>query len=198
MAIRLEKRLYRRSSSNVIRGLSLLAVGTAAIGAGATVLSLAYHATDQHFSRLFAQQLPEADRVSVDKSERSLSLIRGKELLKTYRISLGANPRGPKETLGDSRTPEGEYTIDWRLEKSDFHRALHVSYPNAEDRKFAAAIGRSPGGAIMIHGQPNDLSWIERMTRPADWTDGCIAVSNTAIDELWEAIPVGTPITIRP
>jgi murein L,D-transpeptidase YafK len=170
-----------------------LAVALAIVG-----LSLVYHLADQHIPDVFARRIGTADRIIVDKSARRLFLMRGGRVLLDYRITLGANPVARKEIQGDSRTPEGVYTIDRRLAASSFHRALHISYPNVEDRRFADAIKRPPGGAIMIHGQPNDLGWIERLTRSRDWTDGCIAVSNRAIEELWDAVPDGTPITILP
>jgi murein L,D-transpeptidase YafK len=184
--------------SIVIRNARQAAAAGLAAALGATALSLAHHLGDQRIPAVLAQRIDAVDRIIVDKSERRLLLMNDEKILKGYRIALGANPVGHKEIQGDSRTPEGQYAIDRRLPYSDFHRALHISYPDAESRRFAAAIRRSPGGAIMIHGQPNDLGWIERMTRRTDWTDGCIAVSNRAIEELWHAVPDGTPITIRP
>ena len=108
---------------------------------------------------------------------------------------LGFAPVGPKRQEGDGKTPEGHYRIDWRNPDSRFHRSLHVSYPDAGDVARAAARGVSPGGLIMIHGQPNALP-AGRV--PGDWTDGCIALSNAEIEALWEAVPDGTPIEIRP
>jgi murein L,D-transpeptidase YafK len=170
----------------------------ALLAIGAVAVSIAHHLVDRHVPSLLAERIGTARQIVVDKSERRMVLLNGDRVLKEYRIALGANPVAHKEIAGDSRTPEGEYTIDWRKADSEFHRALHVSYPNARDREFAAAIRRPPGGAIMIHGQPNDLGWLERLTRASDWTNGCIAVSNRAIEELWHAVPDGTPITIRP
>src|SRR3970282_854024 len=180
----------RTASKAAAIGLAVALVGTG--------FSLAHHLADQHIAGLLAQRIGTADRIIVDKSERRLFLMNDEKILRIYSIALGANPVGHKEIQGDSRTPEGRYTIDRRLSASDFHRALHISYPHVESRRFAAAIKRSPGGAIMIHGQPNDLAWIQRVTRATDWTDGCIAVSNRAIAELWHAGRAGTPITIRP
>jgi murein L,D-transpeptidase YafK len=137
-----------------------------------------------------------ADFILVDKSDRTLTLMRAGKVLKTYRgIALGDAPVGHKRFEGDERTPEGRYTIDTRNPNSAYHLSLRISYPDAADRAYAAARGRSPGGDIFIHGQPNALP----MGRiPGDWTDGCIAVSNQEIEELWAAVPDGTPIEISP
>jgi murein L,D-transpeptidase YafK len=138
----------------------------------------------------------KADFVLVDKSDRTLALFRNGRLLREYTgIALGDTPDGHKRFEGDERTPEGRYTIDTRNPASAYHLSLRVSYPGDADRAFAEAQGRSPGGEIFIHGQPNK-SPVERL--PGDWTDGCIAVSNAEMDELWGAIADGTPIEIRP
>jgi murein L,D-transpeptidase YafK len=139
-----------------------------------------------------------ADAVLVEKSARRLTLLRDGQPLKTYRISLGRQPVGPKEREGDRRTPEGRYTIDRRNPASGYHRALHVSYPDAGDVVRARALGVAPGGDIMIHGIRNRLGWLGRIHRLADWTEGCIAVTNPEIREIWRAVPDGTPIEIRP
>ncbi len=142
--------------------------------------------------------LPHADHVVVKKAARTLALLRQGKVLKTYRISLGSDPVGPKEKAGDSRTPEGEYVIDWRNPRSKFHLALHISYPGPQDRNAAERGGYAPGGAIMIHGRPNWTGWIRALYEGRDWTDGCIAVSNEDMNEIWAAVPDGTPITILP
>ena len=139
-----------------------------------------------------------ADRVLVDKGARSLMLLRGDRVLKRYRVAFGADPVGPKEREGDERTPEGRYSIDRRNPQSAFHRALHISYPDSADAAHARARGLLPGGDIMIHGAPNGLGWIGRLHRLANWTDGCIALTNREMDEIWRAVPDGTPIEIRP
>lgn len=139
-----------------------------------------------------------ADRVLVDKSGRTLALLRGGRTLKTYRVSLGGSPEGHKRREGDERTPEGRYLLDYRNPNSAAHLALHVSYPDSADVARAAARGVPPGGMIMIHGIWNGLGWIGRMHRWVDWTDGCIAVTNREMDEIWRAVPTGTPIEIRP
>lgn len=139
-----------------------------------------------------------ADRVVVDKAARTLTLMREGVPLKTYRVSLGGNPIGHKNREGDQRTPEGDYLIDWRKPDSSFHRALHISYPSPEDVDRARRDGVSPGGDIMIHGAPNRLGWIGRLHRWRDWTAGCVAVTDAEIDEIWTAVPDGTPISLRP
>jgi murein L,D-transpeptidase YafK len=138
-----------------------------------------------------------ADRIVVEKGARRLTIYREGAPLKVYRVALGRDPLGPKQVEGDGRTPEGLYTIDWRKLDSSYHRALHVSYPNQQDVARARQRGESPGGSIMIHGLPNGLGWIGTAHRATDWTDGCIAVTDDEIEELWAAIPDGTPIEIR-
>lgn len=138
-----------------------------------------------------------ADHILVEKSLRRLSIYRGDQLIRIYQVSLG-DPAGPKRREGDRRTPEGRYFIDWRKPDSAFHRALHISYPSSLDQARAIATGVAPGGAIMIHGIRNGLGWLGRFHRLVDWTSGCIAVTNPEIEQLWEALPDGTPIEIRP
>ena len=138
----------------------------------------------------------EADYILVDKSDRTLTLFRGGVPFKSYTgLQLGGEPLGPKHFEGDRRTPEGRYLIDYRNPRSAYHLSLHISYPGASDRAFAAARGQSAGGEIFIHGQPNALT---QGREPGDWTDGCISVSNAEIEELWAEVPDGTPIEIRP
>jgi len=144
------------------------------------------------------QALPHADHVVVKKSARTLVLMRQGQVIKAYKISLGREPVGPKEKAGDSKTPEGDYVIDWRNPRSKFHLALHISYPGTGDRSLAERGGYAPGGNIMIHGRPNWTGWIRALYQDRDWTDGCIAVSNADMDEIWAAVPDGTPITILP
>jgi murein L,D-transpeptidase YafK len=137
------------------------------------------------------------DRILVEKSERKLSILRGGKVLKTYRVALGRNPIGAKEQEGDNKTPEGVYTIDYRNPKSDYHLALHISYPSAEDTTRAAQRGVNAGFDIMIHGLPNGLGWMGAAHRQKDWTAGCIAVTDEEIDELYRVTPDGTTIEIR-
>lgn len=139
-----------------------------------------------------------ADRLVVDKSERTLTLVWHGVPLKVYRIALGGNPVGHKLKQGDEKTPEGVYTIEKRHEDSNFHRALHLSYPRPEDRARARADGVSPGGDIEIHGLRPGFEWLGSAHTLFDWTDGCIAVTNEEIEELWRAAPDGTVVEIVP
>ncbi len=139
-----------------------------------------------------------ADKIVVSKTERTLSLLNKGRILKSYSISLGGNPKGPKTQQGDERTPEGIYRIDYRNGASSFHRALHISYPNQQDRLLAKKSGALPGGAIMIHGLPNGWGFIGRLHLLHNWTNGCIAVRDDEIHEIWRAVPNGTEIEIRP
>ena len=140
--------------------------------------------------------LPEVDHLIVRKGERRLELYSQGQLVHSFTaLQFGASPRGHKHFQGDERTPEGRYTIDYGNDRSSYYLSLHISYPNAEDVAYAEARGRSPGGLIFIHGQPNALP-AGRI--PGDWTDGCIALSNEEMSALWEAVPDGTPIDILP
>jgi murein L,D-transpeptidase YafK len=139
-----------------------------------------------------------ADRVLVEKSARRLTLFRNGIALKTYRVALGHAPAGAKQYEGDQRTPEGTYSIDFHKPDSDYHLALHVSYPEPHDVDRAGAQGLSAGSDIMIHGLPNRRGWIGRFHRRADWTAGCIAVANFEIEEIYRAVPDGTLIELRP
>jgi murein L,D-transpeptidase YafK len=140
----------------------------------------------------------QADLIKVDKSARTLTLFRGASIIKAYQVSLGATPGGHKSREGDARTPEGRYSIDSRNSRSRFHLALHISYPNAVDVKSAQQHGVSPGGDIMIHGLPNGLSWLDKLHLKRDWTDGCVAVTNPEMDEIWAHVATGTAIEILP
>jgi murein L,D-transpeptidase YafK len=148
-----------------------------------------------------APPLPEgtrADLVIVRKAAHSLALYRGAELLRSYRISLGPQPRGPKQHEGDGRTPEGRYRLDHRNANSSFHRSLHISYPSLRDVAAATADGARPGGLIMVHGIANGLGLVGRLHTLVDWTDGCVAVTDREIEEIWRVVPDGTPISIEP
>ncbi len=137
-----------------------------------------------------------ADRVVVKKAERRLYLMQGDHPIRAYEIALGYQPEGHKQREGDGRTPEGRYLLDWRNDRSSYRKSLHLSYPNSRDRLQAKARGKSPGGMIMIHGQPNGRAGSS--IREGDWTFGCIAVSNPAIDEIWSLTVDGIPIEILP
>jgi len=139
-----------------------------------------------------------ADLVVVRKSARVLELYQADSLLKSYAVSLGSDPLGPKRAEGDGRTPEGTYVLDYRKSDSSFHRALHISYPSASDTAQATANGLNPGGSIMVHGLPNGLGFLGRLHRYFDWTEGCVAVTNREIEEIWAAVADGTRIRVEP
>ena len=138
--------------------------------------------------------------VLVDKSDRQLRLLGADEstVLVSFPVAFGDNPIGHKRREGDERTPEGRYTLDWRNPNSAYHLSIHVSYPNADDVAAAQARGEDPGGMIMVHGQPNGFGWLAPLLQQRDWTDGCIALTNAHMNVVWEHVPNGTPIVIRP
>jgi len=138
---------------------------------------------------------PEVTRIEVHKGERRMYLLHHAEVLKTYDIALGFTPEGHKRFEGDGKTPEGHYVIDRLNPKSRFHLSLGVSYPNLVDRAHAAANRRSPGGDIFIHGQAGKHRIPGRGT---DWTDGCIAVTDEEMEEIYSMVRVGTHIAIYP
>lgn len=139
-----------------------------------------------------------ADSIVILKKDHVLELLAGGRVIRTYKVALGSGGLARKDRQGDGRTPEGHYIIDSRNEHSAYHKALHVSYPNAEDRRRAAKLGVATGGDIMIHGLPNGRGWLGAAHRSMDWTLGCIAVTDGEIDEIWKLVPVGTPVEIRP
>jgi murein L,D-transpeptidase YafK len=138
------------------------------------------------------------DKVIVLKDQRLLRLIKNEKSVATYRISLGRQPSGAKNCLGDNRTPEGHYVLDWHNPQSICHLSLHVSYPDAKDSARARQLGCSPGGDIMIHGMSNGLGLIGKFHRFIDWTSGCIAVTDAEMEQIYNAVPNGTPIEIFP
>jgi murein L,D-transpeptidase YafK len=142
---------------------------------------------------LMASVPAQADYVLVLKSQRQMILYSQGQPIRVYNVAIGWNPVGTKQAQGDGRTPEGKYFIDYRNPNSKFYKALHVSYPNTDDKLRAQSIGYSPGGGIMIHGIEKQLEWHVRYDR----TEGCIAVSNPEIDEIWALVPDHTPIEIR-
>jgi murein L,D-transpeptidase YafK len=144
------------------------------------------------------QAAPHVDRVLVKKKDHKLLLMNGDAVVKSYPVALARGGLEPKQRQGDHKTPEGPYVIDSRNQTSRFHRALHVSYPNETDKERAPKLGVDPGGAIMIHGLQNGLGWLGASQRLVDWTDGCIAVTDEQIEEIWRLVPNGTPIEIRP
>jgi murein L,D-transpeptidase YafK len=140
----------------------------------------------------------KADHVVVIKSKKTLTLYHGDRKLATYPVVFGGRPVGHKRREGDKRTPEGHYILDFKKPDSDFYKAIHISYPNAEDIANARRRGVAPGGAIMIHGQRNYLGKAWFITRKFNWTDGCVALSNPDMEAVWQAVEEGTPIEIKP
>jgi murein L,D-transpeptidase YafK len=138
------------------------------------------------------------DRIVIAKSKRTLTLMEGPKTGKTYMVALGGQPVGPKDRQGDHKTPEGIYSVDAKNPKSEFHKALHISYPSLSDRANARKLGVSPGGDVEIHGLGAKWGFIGAEHRLTDWTDGCIAVTNDEIDEIYPLIKVGTQVEIRP
>lgn len=164
----------------------------------AVVLVFAVYLAHARFPRLLEEGLPQADAVVVRKSERTLYLLKDGVVYRAYGIALGAKPEGRKREEGDEHTPEGEYVLDWRNPNSKYHLSIHVSYPNEQDREHARVRGVSPGGMIMIHGQRNGFGWLGPVVQTMDWTNGCIAVTNADMEEIWRAVPDETPIRIEP
>lgn len=142
--------------------------------------------------------VPPIDKILILKSERRLEVISQGETIRQYRVSLGRYPIGHKQQQGDQRTPEGIYTIDWRHESPQFNLSMHVDYPNLKDRMAAWDRGVDPGGMIMIHGTPINDEFPEWFYKGLDWTDGCIALQNSDMKELWDLVPDGTLVDIRP
>ena len=143
-------------------------------------------------------EFPVADLVIVNKADRELHLLKNGEVFRTFPIALGMRPRGDKQAEGDFRTPEGRYTLDLRNPDSEYFLSIRVSYPDASDRREAALAGVDPGGQIMIHGQPNIPTKSEAYYRTQDWTNGCIAVSNSDMIDIWLMTGENTPIEITP
>ena len=138
------------------------------------------------------------DRVIINKAKQELLLMHAGIVIKSYRVALGRNPVGPKTRQGDGKTPEGIYSISGRNAASAFHRALRVSYPNSADRAKAKRLGVAPGDDIMIHGLPNGQGYIGKAHLQTDWTEGCIAVTNVEIEEIWALVRDGTKVEINP
>lgn len=149
-------------------------------------------------SRLAAQTAITVDRIVIEKSKRTLTLMSGTKTVKAYKVALGGQPVGAKDRQGDHKTPEGLYSVDAKKTNSQFYKALHISYPSQPDRERARKLGVSPGGDVEIHGLGAKWGWIGAKHRLTDWTDGCIAVTNEEIDEIYPLIKVGTPVEIRP
>jgi len=154
--------------------------------------------TNERFTFDTYQGMPHVDKVLVKKKDHKLLLMNGDVVIKSYSIALARGGLEPKRRQGDHKTPEGLYVIDSRNQASRFHRALHISYPNEADKERARKLSLDPGGDIMIHGIQNGLGWVGASQRLIDWTDGCIAVTDEQIEEIWRLVPNGTPVEIRP
>jgi murein L,D-transpeptidase YafK len=150
------------------------------------------------FAQTVGQPALHADRVLVLKKERRLQLLRGGKVVKTYKVALGGDPVGPKTRQGDHKTPEGTYLLDFRNAHSQFYKSIHISYPNQRERASARKMGVSAGGDVFLHGLPRGFGFAGASHRLKDWTDGCVAVTDAEIDEIWPAVADGTPIEIRP
>lgn len=147
---------------------------------------------------LHAANLGKVDLVVVTKSTSNMALMRDGKIIKQYHIAMGDLPKGHKLKEGDQRTPQGRYTLDYKKSDSAFYRSIHISYPNEEDKLRAKALGIRPGGMIMIHGQNPKSSMSPQEAQRYNWTNGCIAITNAEMDEVWQAVDEGTPIEIWP
>lgn len=143
-----------------------------------------------------AHAAEKADMVVIDKRSSRLYLTQKGQLLKAYSVAFGANPRGHKRQRGDERTPEGDYILDYKNNESKYHLSIRISYPNEADITRAKAQGLDPGDNIFIHGQPNGFGWMGWLNQKTNWTDGCIALKNTDMDEVWNAVDEGTKVRI--
>ena len=158
----------------------------------ATLLALVMPAFAQ------ASDFPLADKVLVEKGKRKLHLVANGAIFRTFDIALGVAPVGDKQQEGDQKTPEGTYLLDARNPDSDYFLSIHISYPNVADRAVARQKGYDPGNAIMIHGQPNTPNYSAAYYQQEDWTNGCIAVSNSDMIDIWLMTPNDVSIEIRP
>ena len=151
-----------------------------------------------NFLLLASARAQVVDSIRIEKSERRMKLMSGESVVQEYKVALGSEPLGAKRCQGDGQTPEGEYVISGRNSASSFHLSLRVSYPSEEDKKKAQELGCQPGGDIMIHGLPRLRGWLGAAHRAMDWTQGCIAVTNGEIEEIWRLVPNGTRVLISP
>lgn len=150
------------------------------------------------FQTAAGADIQKADEVLVVKSEKRLYLIKDGKRFASLPVTFGGQPRGHKQARGDQRTPEGRYTLGYKNSNSKYYKSIHISYPNRQDRLNAQRNGVDPGGDIMIHGQTNGWEWASPIVQLFSWTDGCVALSNSNMDRVWEAVDSGTPIEIRP
>jgi murein L,D-transpeptidase YafK len=172
-----------------------VSINRIAIALGLSLLLFSGPASDLRGSAGAAEK---ADRIEVQKAEHVMTLLRDGKVLKTYRVALSRVPAGPKEREGDHKVPEGQYVVDTKNPRSRFHLALHISYPNTRDREHTRKLDVRPGGNIGIHGLDSKLAWVGGLHRQVDWTDGCIAVTNSEIEEIWQVVSIGTPVEILP
>ena len=170
-----------------------LAVGALAVG----LLAGPAEASAQAGLRSRGGPMALADSVVVEKGAHKMTLYHLGRAIHAYRVALGGNPVGDKVSAGDRRTPEGLFFIDARNPFSEFHLSLHISYPDARHRSRAEQLGVSPGGDIMIHGLPAGRHQVGSMHRIADWTNGCVALTDEEMEEIWAAVPIGTPVHIK-
>lgn len=159
------------------------------------VLGLAIVLLISPFSAIHAAKI---DAVLVDKSDGQMYLKSKGQVVKAYHVVFGANPEGHKQQEGDERTPEGLYFLDYKNVGSGYYKSIHISYPNKRDKQQAKLRGIDPGGAVMIHGQKNGWGGLWFFTQLFNWTNGCIALKNADMEEIWQMVRVGTPIQIQP
>jgi murein L,D-transpeptidase YafK len=166
--------------------------------AGIALAFIAIAALAFHLQHGGASLQKRANKILVLKTEHKLLLLdSANNVIRSYSVAIGRGGLDPKQIQGDHKTPEGLYVVDRHKRDSRFHRALHVSYPNDLDRERARKLGADPGGDIMIHGVQNGLGWLGPLHRLVDWTDGCVALTDSEIEEIWSAVPDGTPVEIK-
>ena len=163
-----------------------------------SVMAFAPYQSFAHAVEIWPTPKQKVTKILVYKSIRSMELWVGETKLRSYSVSLGRNPVGQKEYEGDGKTPEGSYFLDFRKADSVAYKAIHVSYPSAQDSAKARANGLKPGGSIMIHGIWNGYGWAGGIMKYFDWTNGCIGLNNKEMDEIWDLLAWNTPIEILP
>jgi murein L,D-transpeptidase YafK len=176
-----------------------LIIAIAALLVAAAVVFFAYEFLQiGHATPALKSEPERANLIRIEKAARTMTLLRGDQVLKTYKVALGGNPIGDKVQEGDRKTPEGRYAITYKNTKSRYHLSLRISYPDATDIAEAERLGVSPGGDIMIHGLPNGFGAAGANHLLRDWTDGCVAVTNEEIEDIWQIVDLGTEVDIRP
>jgi len=190
-----EKSAYSFSARFLILTVAVMILLSPQLNA---TLPVATNEGDRYGSSIGLDKGVTADSLVAEKGNRLMLLYSSGTVVKSYRIALGFNPVGAKRWQGDGKTPEGRYTISERNAESRYHLSLRISYPDVEDRKRARKKGVSPGGDIFIHGWPDSVARKHASPPTGDWTLGCIAVTNDEIEELWKAVPLGTPVIIYP